>query len=81
MNVLSAILRTGVILRHFVNSNVDDKGDYNLSGLFLRDKDIIKAERLISKGTIADVLDKFFWCEEELRLSYYPNCTSHQLVS
>ncbi|KAL4003012.1 Protein tyrosine kinase family protein [Acanthocheilonema viteae] len=54
MNVLSAILRTNVILRHFINSNVEDEDDYSFSGLFLRENDIIKTESLISKGTIAD---------------------------
>ncbi|CAG9530224.1 unnamed protein product [Cercopithifilaria johnstoni] len=54
MNVLSAILGTNVILRYFVNSNVEDKNDYSLSGLFLRENDIISTESLISKGTIAD---------------------------
>uniref|UniRef100_A0A0R3RL81 Protein kinase domain-containing protein n=1 Tax=Elaeophora elaphi TaxID=1147741 RepID=A0A0R3RL81_9BILA len=54
MNVLSAILRTGVILRHFVNSNGEDTDNYSLSGLFLRESDIIETERLISRGTIAD---------------------------
>lgn len=59
MNILSAILRTNVILRHFVNSNVEDKDDYSLSGLFLRENDIIRRDSLISKGAIADVIDEF----------------------
>ncbi|EFO23757.1 TK protein kinase [Loa loa] len=54
MNVLSAILRTSVILRHFINSNIDDKDDYSLSGLFLKRDDIIKTEYLIAKGISAD---------------------------
>ncbi|VDM95198.1 unnamed protein product [Onchocerca ochengi] len=54
MDVLSAILKTNVILRHFVNANVEDNDNYSLSGLFLKHGDIVKKEKLISKGANAD---------------------------
>ncbi|KAM3724640.1 Tyrosine-protein kinase transforming protein Fps [Dirofilaria immitis] len=54
MNVLSAILKTNVTLRHFISANEDDSNDYNLVGLFLKPNDIIKKEYLISRGIIAD---------------------------
>lgn len=60
MNILSAILRTNVVLRHFINSNIEDENDYSLSGLFLSKNDMIRTENLISKGKIADVIDEFF---------------------
>lgn len=63
MNVLSGILRANVMLRHFINSNVKDKDDYSLSGLFLQKNDIIKIKSLISKGAIADVIDEFLMSE------------------
>ncbi|VDM15349.1 unnamed protein product [Wuchereria bancrofti] len=54
MNVLSAILRTDVILRHLINPNINDKTDYSIFGLFLKENDIIKKDNLIAKGRIAD---------------------------
>ncbi|KAK6100575.1 Protein tyrosine kinase family protein [Brugia pahangi] len=54
MNILSAILQTNVILRHFINPNINDKSDYNIIGLFLNENDIIKKDNLIARGKIAD---------------------------
>ncbi|OZC06370.1 hypothetical protein X798_06646 [Onchocerca flexuosa] len=54
MDVLSAILKTNVVLRHFVNPNVVDNDNYSLSGLFLKYGDIIKKKNLISKGANSD---------------------------
>uniref|UniRef100_A0A915Q1R5 Protein kinase domain-containing protein n=1 Tax=Setaria digitata TaxID=48799 RepID=A0A915Q1R5_9BILA len=56
MNILSAILKTNVILRHFVGPNVNDKDDYSFHGLFLKPNDMIVKDILISTGKIADEL-------------------------
>lgn len=55
MNVLSTTVGTEVVPRRLVDPNTEDKDDYSLFGLFLGDDDELDLDKLICRGTIAEV--------------------------